>query len=174
MTARALIFATKAHGEQKRKYTGEPYVNHCIAVAGIVKQITMDADIICAALLHDTVEDTAVTIDNIAQIFGQRIAKLVSEVTDISRPLDGNRQQRKEIDRKHLAQASPDGMTIKLADLIDNTSTIVKYDPHFAKIYMAEKRELLKVLTNGNPILFREANELVENYFLQSKQMEEK
>ena len=60
-------------------------------------------------------------------------------LTDISKPFDGNRKTRKEIDRRHLKFATPTAKTIKLADLIDNSKTIVKYDEKFAPVYMAEK-----------------------------------
>ena len=162
---KAKEFAIKAHGEQKRKYTGEPYVNHCFAVAELVASHCEDNDTIIAAILHDTVEDTEVTIDEIRSEFGDRVAKFVGEVTDVSKPTDGNRKRRKEIDREHLAKASSNGMTIKLADLINNTETIVKYDENFAKVYMREKNELLKVLVYGNEKLYWKARKLVTDYF---------
>lgn len=76
------------------------------------------------------------------------------------KPEDGNRKTRKEIDKNHLAKASELGQTIKLADLISNTSTITKYDPKFAKTYMQEKKELLEVLTKGNKGLYKRCVEI--------------
>jgi len=127
-----IAFATAAHGDQKRKYTGEPYIQHPIEVAEIVKTVTDDQDVIAAAILHDVVEDTPVTLGGIRIAFGDRVAGFVAEVTDVSRPQDGNRAKRKAMDRDHLAKASPQGQTIKLADLISNAGSILQYDPDFA------------------------------------------
>lgn len=160
---RAQEFACRAHRGQVRKYTGEPYVMHCQEVALIVSQASVrydNADI-CAALLHDTVEDTAVTFEDIYQAFGGEIMTLVSDVTDKSKPADGNREVRKTIDRHHLSKASRDAQTIKLADLISNTKSIVAHDPGFAKVYLAEKELLLKVLVLGDADLHVIATKLV-------------
>jgi hypothetical protein len=81
----------------------------------------------------------------------------VAALTDISRPNDGDRKIRKAIDRNHLAGASARAQTIKLADLIDNSRSIVERDPDFAKVYLAEKRELLAVLTEGDETLLNRA-----------------
>jgi (p)ppGpp synthase/HD superfamily hydrolase len=164
-------FARCAHRKQKRKYTGEPYAVHCEAVASLVAQYTADQDVIAAACLHDTVEDTDVTASEIYEVFGQRVAQLVLEVTDVSRPEDGNRKARKALDCEHVARSSPEGATIKLADLIDNTGSIVKYDKGFARSYLREKEALLEVLKHGNPELWERAyatlqdaqRELVQN-----------
>ena len=67
------------------------------------------------------------------------MAELVDDLTDVSKPQDGNRATRKELDRQHTAKASPDAKTIKLADLISNSRSIMKDDPNFAKVYMKEK-----------------------------------
>ena len=87
------------------------------------------------------------------------------EVTDVSKKEDGNRAVRKHIDLMHLANASPEGQTIKLADLIDNTESITKYDPGFAYKYMREKRDLLQVLTRGDYRLYEIASKTVADYF---------
>jgi (p)ppGpp synthase/HD superfamily hydrolase len=163
----AATFAAGAHAaiNHRRKYTGEPYFDHCEAVATIVSTVTADIDVIAAAFLHDVVEDTQVTNDDIRHFFEDKVARLVAEVTDVSRPEDGNRRVRKEIDRQHLAKASPEGKTIKLADLIDNSKDIIKGDPNFAKVYMREKRALLEVLVGGDPTLYAQASRIVEDYY---------
>ena len=156
----AYSYAEKAHGLQLRKYTKEPYINHPVAVARLVSTVTLDIELISAALLHDTIEDCGETFESISNAgFGCTIAKLVMEVSDVSKPLDGNRATRKAIDRQHLSNASPAGKTIKLADIIDNSKSILEYDPKFAKVYMAEIAKLLPVLSEGdvslhNPILW--------------------
>lgn len=167
---RAEAFATQAHASinQVRKYTGEPYIAHPAQVVALLMNATrkpVTQETLAAAWLHDTVEDTRVTLADIESGFGHRIAKLVEEVTDISRPEHGNRAVRKAIDRGHLSLASPEGKTIKLADLISNSNSIIEHDPKFAEIYMVEKRELLKVLKEGDPQLYSMARFIVGKYF---------
>jgi len=163
--AEAALFAENAHGVQQRKYTGEPYIVHPLSVAALVTRVTTDLDQIIAAILHDVVEDTQVTIEEIEGVFGPVVSALVSDLTDVSLPSDGNRRVRKGIDREHTAQASAGSKTIKLADLIENSSTILAHDPNFAKVYMGEKRELLDVLREGDPVLYGHAQDIVRGYF---------
>lgn len=145
---KALKFSTAAHAavNQKRKYTGEDYIVHPIAVSNIVKENGGTEDMIAAALLHDTVEDTKVTREQIAEEFGWKIFKLVVELTDVTKPEDGNRQIRKAIEAKRLGMASKEAQMIKLADLIDNTKSIFEHDPKFAKVYRQEKIDLLEAM----------------------------
>ena len=154
---RALKFATLAHGDQKRKYTGEPYIVHPIEVMEIVKSVPHDNAMLAAALLHDVVEDTDVTIEEIELSFGHDVAELVGFLTDVSKPEDGNRKIRKGLDRDHSAQAPARAQTVKLADLISNSRDIIKNDPHFAKVYLREKEQLLQVLTSGDKSLHSQA-----------------
>lgn len=161
---RAARFAAEAHAGQRRKYTGEPYAEHPFRVAQMVAAVTADPCVVAAALLHDTVEDTPVSDSDIRRLFGDRVADLVAEVTDVSRPEDGNRKTRKALDRDHLARASAEGQTIKLADLIDNSDSILAHDPKFAAVYLREKKELLEVLTQGDAGLYRQARRIVETF----------
>ncbi len=156
---RAKIFAKRAHEsiDQRRKYTNEPYFVHPLAVAEIVKSVPHTPEMIAAALLHDTVEDTRVTITEIAEVFGPVVGNLVMWLTDVSRPKDGTREERKAMDRAHIADAPAAAKTIKLADLIDNTKTIKPRDPDFWKIYRREKLLLLDVLADGDPTLWARA-----------------
>ena len=159
----ALGFARCAHRKQQRKYTGEPYVTHCASVAKIVAGYTSDPEVIAAAALHDVLEDTNVTAEEMRVAFGDRVTALVLEVTDVSRPGDGNREARKRLDREHVAKSSPEGATIKLADLIDNTSSIVQYDKGFARSYLREKDLLLEVLKHGNAELWARAYSVLQD-----------
>ena len=154
---RALAFATIAHADQKRKYTGQPYIVHPVEVMQIVKSVPHDEAMLIAALLHDVVEDTDVTLDEIRTSFGDDVASLVDDLTDVSKPEDGNRKLRKAMDREHSGNSSARAQTIKLADLISNSSDILENDPHFAKVYLAEKELLLEVLTLGNDELRKKA-----------------
>lgn len=141
----ATVFATQAHSGQKRKYTGDDYIVHPIAVAELVRLNGGTEDQIVAALLHDTVEDTDVTPVDIESEFGTDVEELVYELTDQftheAYP-DNNRAQRKVWEADRLATVSHEAKLIKLCDMIDNTSTIVEHDPGFAKVYLKEKFEL--------------------------------
>lgn len=156
--------ANVLHKGQTRKYTGEPYVMHCYEVGMTVATVCKDPEVVAAALLHDTLEDTSMTVEELERFFGPRVARLVDQVTDRSKPEDGNRATRKEIDWAWLAKAEPDAQTIKLADLISNTKSIVDHDEEFARVYMAEKAALLEVLIHGDPRLYRMAARIVKEY----------
>ena len=160
---KALKVAYRAHEDQKRKYTGEPYITHPIAVAGILKGAGITNEyVLAAALLHDVIEDTNHTALDLYHHFPSQVVHLVNEVTDVSKPSDGNRKTRKEIDRKHLQKASPSGQTIKLADLIHNTQSIVQYDKDFARVYLKEKEKLLSILSQGDVTLQEKALEVLQ------------
>jgi (p)ppGpp synthase/HD superfamily hydrolase len=158
----ALNFAKRKHGEQKRKYTNEPYWTHPWAVQRMMFDIGAPMEVLIAAVLHDTLEDTDATFEEIEAQFGKKAALLVSEVTDISSPSDGNRAMRKNIDMKHLSNSSHWGATIKLADLIDNSRTIIAFDPVFAVTYLQEKAAVLQVLTHGHPLLRKYASDVLD------------
>lgn len=158
---KAKEFATNAHAQQKRKYSGEPYIVHPIEVMEIVKSVPHDEAMLAAALLHDVVEDTPTSIEDIKNLFGDDVAALVEDLTDVSKPEDGNRKARKAIDREHSAKAAPRAQTIKLADLISNSSDILENDPKFAKVYLAEKELLLEVLTKGDKSLYKRAGKFL-------------
>lgn len=163
MEQRAKDFAARWHAsiDHKRKYTGEPYITHPAAVVELVRIVPHTEAMICAAWLHDTVEDTPCALDEIERVFGFDVAVLVEMLTDVSKPGDGKRAIRKAIDREHTANASPQAKTIKLADLIDNTHSIVERDPQFAKVYLAEKALLLEVLREGDATLWKMAHGMV-------------
>jgi len=161
---RAAKFAADAHKDQRRKYTGESYIVHPVQVASLVAAVVDDPRVVAAALLHDTVEDTPVSDADIRRLFGNRVADMVAEVTDVSRPQDGNRKTRKALDRDHLARASAEAQTIKLADLIDNSDSILAHDLKFAVVYLREKKELLEVLTKGDAGLLQQARRIVETF----------
>jgi len=162
----AIRFATWAHAsiDQRRKYTNEPYIIHPAAVARLVSWITDDEAMIAAAWLHDVVEDTPVTIDEIRSKFGDDVASLVSDLTAVSKPEDGNRKTRKAIDLEHTATASPRAKTIKLADLVHNLGSVADHDKAFAVMYMREKHLLLAVLSEGDSRLFGRVSTLVSDY----------
>lgn len=154
LVSKALVFATTAHASvnQARKYTGEPYIVHPIEVMMLVKQAgTFTHEMLCAALLHDVVEDTPVTSEEIYCTFGEVVGDLVDELTEETHP--GNRKERKAAECLRLSKVSDEAQTIKLADLISNSKTIGKYAPDFAPVYFAEKSALLQILTRGDRAL---------------------
>jgi hypothetical protein len=156
----AMRFAKETHQriDQRRKYSDQPYSVHLEQVAKIVATVTDDQEMIASAWLHDVVEDTPATLDDIEHDFGVSIAQLVRELTDISKPTDGNRETRKAIDREHLANASGRAQTVKLADLIDNCKDITRQDARFARVYLNEMEALLSVLTKADERLMRRAH----------------
>ena len=159
IVARADAFAARAHSaiNHKRKYTGDDYIVHPREVAAIVATVPHTPEMLAAALLHDTVEDTGVTIETIRTEFGAVVAGLVADLTDVSTPGGGNRAIRKGIDLAHTAGASPSAKTIKLADLLSNTASIVAHDPGFARVYLKEKAAMLEVMTDGDATLLARA-----------------
>jgi len=158
-------FAREAHKDQVRKYTGNPYVDHLAEVAGIVGTVAhfsgdcaMVDQMLAVAWLHDAVEDCGVTLAEIEAKFGFMVAVGVSGLTD--NETGANRAERKAKSRERLAARASWIQTIKCADLISNTSSIVKHDPKFAAVYLQEKRELLAVLTKADRRLWRIAMDL--------------
>ena len=123
--------AEKAHEGQLRT-SGDPYITHPLAVASILLDYCMDTDTICAALLHDTVEDTDVTLDELRKKFGEDVALMVDGVTKIGLvPLVSKEEQQAENIRKILMAMSKDirVIIIKLADRLHNMRTLAARPP---------------------------------------------
>ncbi len=123
---KAYDFALKAHGDQKRA-NGIPYITHPISTTEILTELEVDEDTLVAALLHDTVEDTKVTIDEIKELFGEDIAALVDGVTKLSRiPYSSKEEVQAENFRKMFLAMAKDirVVLIKLADRLHNMRTI--------------------------------------------------
>ncbi len=123
---RAAELATVAHAGQRRR-SGEPYVTHPIAVAGIVADLGLDAQTVAAALLHDAVEDTGVTTEVIERDFGPAVALIVEGVTKLDRlQFDSKEAQQAATVRKMLVAMADDWrvLIIKLADRLHNMRTL--------------------------------------------------
>ena len=161
LVVRAAAFAREAHGGQGqvRKYTGEPYAVHLEAVAARVSTVPgATEEMVAAAWLHDVLEDVpGVLANQLEALFGAIVRDLVVQLTDVSRPSDGNRRVRKALDRDHLAQASPEAQTIKLADLLNNSDSILAHDRAFTPTFLREMAELVEVMPLGDPQLRQEA-----------------
>ena len=127
----AIGFAIDHHGEQKRR-TGEKYVTHPLRVANIVADLGADADTVTAAVLHDTVEDTAATLAEIAERFGSDVASLVDGVTKVAAVRGDDPDQTEAIRLRKLfvaVAADPRVVIIKLADRLHNMRTIAALPP---------------------------------------------
>lgn len=160
MLDQAIAFAAIAHAGQKRKYTFDPYIVHPIEVMSIVRTVTDREDMAVAAILHDVIEDTIVSAAQIERRFGFSVRLLVEQLTEVKVP--GNRDANKTAERERLSQVSAEAQTIKVADMISNSDTIVRFDPRFARTYLREKRELLTVLREADSRLIWQAEAILE------------
>jgi guanosine-3',5'-bis(diphosphate) 3'-pyrophosphohydrolase len=136
---KALAFAAGKHRDQRRKDAeASPYINHPIALADVLVNEggVTDVEVLCAALLHDTVEDTATTHEELIEAFGSRIARIVAEVTD-NKAL--SKAERKRLQVEHAAQLSPEAKLVKLADKICKLRDVALHPP--AHWDLARRRE---------------------------------
>ena len=127
---KALAFAADKHRNQRRKNVkASPYINHPISLADILcnEAHVTDLNVICGALLHDTVEDTETTAEELAIEFGQQISAIVMDVTDDKTIED--KQQRKQLQIEHAAHISDSAKLVKLADKISNLRDVANDPP---------------------------------------------
>ncbi len=154
----AAKFASEKHAAQKRKgAAAEPYVNHLIEVAQLIAGSSdqLDANLVMAGFLHDTVEDTDTTAEELKQVFGSDIASLVLEVTD-DKSLP--KETRKELQVEEAPHKSVRAQVIKLADKISNlrsllTSPPANWDAQRKREYFAWAKRVVDALSSPNPIL---------------------
>lgn len=155
---KAARFAADAHRGQVRKGALRlPYIVHPIDVAVRLAWAGQNEETICAGLLHDVVEDCEVDPREIASVLGMRVAQIVVQVTNVTRPTPGmNRADRQAVEREHLSRATPEARNLKLVDVYCNARDIVIDEPKFAPRYLAEKRLLLPLLKEGSdPVLYQ-------------------
>ncbi|MEN3747276.1 bifunctional (p)ppGpp synthetase/guanosine-3',5'-bis(diphosphate) 3'-pyrophosphohydrolase [Sphingomonas sp. HF-S3] len=127
---RAYVFSVNAHGTQKRA-SGDPYFSHPIEVAGILTDLHLDDETIATAILHDTIEDTVATPEEIKRLFGENVARMVDGVTKLSKiEAQSESERAAENLRKFLLAMSDDirVLLVKLADRLHNMRTL-----HFIK-----------------------------------------
>ena len=125
----AIIFATKAHSGAFRKGTSIPYITHPIEAAAIVATMTNNKNVLAAAVLHDTIEDTDATIDDIKEIFGEEVARLVATESENKRdnlPSDSTWKIRKQETLDHLKGATEEEKMITLGDKLSNIRAIYR------------------------------------------------
>ena len=159
---KAASFAAKKHKTQKRKGAdGEPYINHPLEVANLLANVgkVEDFDVLTAAILHDTIEDTETTAEKITELFGEKVCGLVLEVTD-NRSLP--KAERKQLQIEHAPHLSHGAKLIKLGDKISNIKDIMTNPPHDWSI--ERKREYVDW---GERVVagLRGANAELEKYF---------
>lgn len=155
---RALAFAAHKHRDQRRKDAeASPYINHPIALAEVLagEGGVSDAEVLAAALLHDTIEDTATTAEELRAAFGERIAAMVVEVTDDKKL---PKAERKRLQIEHAAGISDGAKLVKLADKICNLRDVAerppaKWDLQRRQAYFEWARQVIDRLRGIHPRL---------------------
>ncbi len=135
-------FVVAKHDGQVRKHDGRPYIAHLDGVAAIlIEHGHTSADVISAAFLHDTIEKSDTSIEELTEKFGEAVAELVYWLTDVEK---GSRPSRALQAAWRLSRAPWNAKLIKLADIIDNGTAIVAHNPAFGPTFLDEKRLQLK------------------------------
>lgn len=135
-------FALAKHGGQVRKHDGRPYIEHLDGVAAVLKEHGYKSpDVIAAAFLHDTLEKTDTTVEELIEAFGLPVTELVFWLTDSER---GSSESRALQAAWRLSRAPWNAKLIKLADIIDNGTAIIAHNPDFGPTFLDEKRLQLK------------------------------
>jgi len=151
---RALDFAAERHSAQRRKGpNGAPYVNHLIEVATLLANVggVKDTEVLEAAVLHDVLEDTETTLEELSARFGERVSKLVASLTD-DKSL--SRAERKSLALERLLRAQPATKLVKLADLCSNVRAFpVDWSPERAREYLAWSARAAELCAGTNPAL---------------------
>lgn len=138
----AKMWAGMHHKGQTRKYTGEPYIEHPLAVAELVKEHGLSEKAVIAAILHDTVEDTGATMEDVEGLFGEKVAEYVWYLTKPPAYV-GDRAKRKTHDRNRLSEAPEEVRIIKFFDIYHNAGSIKEHDTEFWETWRHEMAILL-------------------------------
>ena len=148
----AKLWGAMKHKGQVRKYTGEPYFTHCEAVAELVRVFYEDVlkvpapeEVVTAALLHDVVEDTDATFENVLELFGEETTRLVYYLTKPP-TYAGNRAHKKAIYHSKLALAPEAAQIIKFFDMMHNHTSIREFEPDFWETWRLETKNCLRAM----------------------------
>jgi GTP diphosphokinase / guanosine-3',5'-bis(diphosphate) 3'-diphosphatase len=150
LVRRAYEFAAQAHEGQTRK-SGDPYVTHPLSVARIIAELKLDVSSVCAGLLHDCVEDTSATVEQLGETFGKEIAYLVDGVTKLGKlPYSTREEQQAENFRKMLLAMARDirVILVKLCDRLDNMRSLNHLPPEKQERIAAETMQIYAPLAN--------------------------
>lgn len=154
---KAASFAEYAHRGQTRKYGGVPYIQHPMRVAGRASILAgTTEELVAAAWLHDSLEDTKTTPVDLETEFGPKVLKLVIELTNVSTGLDLPRAERKRLDREHIARVSVEAKRIKMLDRIDNLNDMNGSEKDFAMLYAEESKLLAEAIGDADRDLKKE------------------
>jgi guanosine-3',5'-bis(diphosphate) 3'-pyrophosphohydrolase len=140
LVAKAMAFAVRYHGDQRRP-TGAPYLEHLLEALEVLVRgaAVTDPDVLCAAVLHDVVEDTPCTLNDVQREFGDRVASLVDWVTIPESSGDkGDKKAAKEAYLTGLRDAPDDAILVKLADRVSNVQTLRNLSPRKQRDYYAQ------------------------------------
>ncbi len=167
--ARALQFAIEAHEGQKRKFIDENYSEHPRRVGITISNAGFDYRAVAVAYLHDVVEDTEYTLEDIETNFGMEIAIGVGWLTNVPKIEGQNRAERTKINIERLARAPSWVQAIKVADVVDNLPSMIEYSkPAFAELFVYEKASVLTaMLPTIDPLgkyLMCEAQNIIKEY----------
>lgn len=158
----AWMYAERLHRGQVRPKTTQPYILHPFAVCKLLRRFNAPRPLLQAALLHDVVEDQEASLLEIADRFSPAVATLVLECSKVTTAADGPRAHRHRIEVQRMRSMSPDGQSIKLADIACNAISIVRRDRAFAQVYLPEKMDELAVLHSPSiPVLETIARRIV-------------
>lgn len=159
----ALIFATGAHAGQYRKYSGDDYIVHPIQVCAalIDDGYIWCNNILAAAILHDTIEDTGVTYQHILDIFGFAVAEIVLGVTNVSVKGEGTREDRVKLNLDFNKAQSAAAQTLKVADIYANISDIHNAELKYANMYLNEKKVAVEALSKASPKLRKKTADMI-------------
>ncbi|MBA3394089.1 MAG: bifunctional (p)ppGpp synthetase/guanosine-3',5'-bis(diphosphate) 3'-pyrophosphohydrolase [Deltaproteobacteria bacterium] len=150
LVRRAYQFAAQAHAGQTRK-SGDPYVSHPLSVAHIITELKLDVASVCAGLLHDCVEDTSATVEQLSELFGKEVAFLVDGVTKLGKlPYSTREEQQAENFRKMLLAMARDirVILVKLCDRLDNMRSLHHLPPEKQERIAAETMQIYAPLAN--------------------------
>lgn len=167
-----LAFARQAHAGQMRKFADEPYIQHPIRVMEECRSRNGKLPVLCAALLHDVLEDTAVTPAELESFLKNNMPgpealhtfELVTDLTDVYVKQAFpklNRRTRKSKEKERMQTIHPDAQTVKYADIIDNCRNMASKEPDFAPRFLQECKALLAVMDKGDTVLRDKAMHIV-------------
>jgi guanosine-3',5'-bis(diphosphate) 3'-pyrophosphohydrolase len=166
-------FTNTAHGNQTRRYSHDPYIVHPMRVMTLCRNYTPELAVLSAAILHDVLEDTSVTKEQLESFLhtvmeekaARKTIRLVVDLTDVYTRQNYprmNRRVRREKEAERLSTVDPDAQTIKYADILDNTD-VTTNDPDFAWTFLHECRNILEKMDRGNPELRSKAMKRVND-----------